>query len=639
MTNSMAFEENPYIIGRPIYEPQYFFGREDIFQFLQENLRQRVRVILLHGQRRIGKSSVLAQIPNFIKLDQFVFIPLSLEGKSQKSLNAVLRELAIDIKDYLTHELGISESKISLPSKQEFRDNYEIFSECFLPSIYEFLENKSLVLLIDEFDVLGDSFEESAANHFFPYLQSILHQHHRLFIVPFVGRQLTDLPNLLNLFGAAPYLGIDLLKGESAERLITEPARGILEYETDAIEAILELSGGHPYFTQVLCFAIFSQSIEKKRRHVERRDVESIVGEAIEFGEGGLAWFRDGLPIAERVFFSAAAEAQSLTEIRTNSSKLYSSASQTSNTSIHMQLSEQQIYESLKYQWLTIAISSSDKLVVPKDLISLKLPEFINTDIGIIVTGRAPIWLYSYLMRTLPDIVWIASYDPRFGAVVVSTQSQEVHTGQILPLGLPDEESQGVSPLRLLEEHGIIKTIDLTEAGERLVNWGFLDFTQDSKNYIYKVKIDLVRRWLAKRHPLPQEIWELEKLNPKAEQIYQKAREINQQGEVAEAIELYNLVLEANPNYLSALFDLASGCLEIEDFSRAAELYARAYRVDSVRNQESYVQALLGYSRDLRLQKDFELAKAQLTKALDVNSDNDAIHSLLTFITHEIENG
>ena len=190
MTNSMAFEENPYIIGRPIYEPQYFFGREDIFQFLQENLRQRVRVILLHGQRRIGKSSVLAQIPNFIKLDQFVFIPLSLEGKSQKSLNAVLRELAIDIKDYLTHELGISESKISLPSKQEFRDNYEIFSECFLPSIYEFLENKSLVLLIDEFDVLGDSFEESAANHFFPYLQSILHQHHRLFIVPFVGRQL-----------------------------------------------------------------------------------------------------------------------------------------------------------------------------------------------------------------------------------------------------------------------------------------------------------------------------------------------------------------------------------------------------------------------------------------------------------------
>ncbi len=86
--------KNPYIIGRPIVEPEMFFGRETLFEFIQDNLLQGAQVILLHGQRRIGKSSVLAQIPHFVKLKDFEFVPLSLEGDSRKPLGMVLHELA-----------------------------------------------------------------------------------------------------------------------------------------------------------------------------------------------------------------------------------------------------------------------------------------------------------------------------------------------------------------------------------------------------------------------------------------------------------------------------------------------------------------------------------------------------------------
>ncbi|NJN48892.1 MAG: hypothetical protein HC805_02685 [Alkalinema sp. RL_2_19] len=56
----IASRKNPYIIGRPVSESDRFFDRENLFRFLTDSLPQ-AQVILLHGQRRIGKSSVLTQ--------------------------------------------------------------------------------------------------------------------------------------------------------------------------------------------------------------------------------------------------------------------------------------------------------------------------------------------------------------------------------------------------------------------------------------------------------------------------------------------------------------------------------------------------------------------------------------------------
>ena len=147
--------DNPYIIGRPIWEPELFFGREDLFYFIEDNLKKEAKVILLHGQRRIGKSSILAQIPNCVKLEQFVFVSLSLEGKSQKPLYEVLYELAEDIRDYLLEKFSLTELTITLPNLGCFQENLDIFIQVFLPEVYQVLDNKNLVLLLDEFDILA----------------------------------------------------------------------------------------------------------------------------------------------------------------------------------------------------------------------------------------------------------------------------------------------------------------------------------------------------------------------------------------------------------------------------------------------------------------------------------------------------
>lgn len=299
-------KENPYIIGRPIYEPELFFGREDLFQFVADNLAKQAKVILLHGQRRIGKSSVLSQIPNFVRLPEFVFVSLSLEGQADKPLAEVLYVLASEI----LAELDLPPDQVELPDQDAFQRRYQVFAEVFLPQVYRALAGKKLVLLLDEFDVLHSNGLGTAVEQFFPYLREVLDRQESLFIIPVVGRRLNDLPNLLNLFREAPYQEVGLLKPEPTYRLITEPAKGVLHYHADALAAIVELTAGHPYFTQVLCFAVFTQARERQAWQVHRADVEAVLERAIEIGEGGLAWFRDGLPIPERVVLSAVAESQ-----------------------------------------------------------------------------------------------------------------------------------------------------------------------------------------------------------------------------------------------------------------------------------------------------------------------------------------
>ncbi|NJL59031.1 MAG: hypothetical protein HC887_04640 [Desulfobacteraceae bacterium] len=56
--------ENPYIVGNPIKSKELFFGRQDEFRFIKDQIagRKGTKVILLKGGRRSGKTSILKQI-------------------------------------------------------------------------------------------------------------------------------------------------------------------------------------------------------------------------------------------------------------------------------------------------------------------------------------------------------------------------------------------------------------------------------------------------------------------------------------------------------------------------------------------------------------------------------------------------
>ena len=305
---------NPYIVGNPISKKEKFFGRNDIFRFIEDNLVQGATVLFLHGQRRIGKTSILAQVPNFLDdLKQFVFISLSLEGQNQGYLADILHHLAIGIVE----SPELSGKNVIIPTKLELEADSQVLINDFLHQISQSLGGKKIVLLMDEFDAVVDREEHTITNEFFRYLQLMVRQHEGMIhLIPVIGRQLDSEKTLFNLFRQAPFREIGLLDETNTKRLITKTAEGILEYEADAINFIFELTNGQPYCTQLLCSVIFEKARDKQDEEIEnwqiitKEDVNQSIDEAITKGENGLAWFRLGLPPSERVVFAAIAETQ-----------------------------------------------------------------------------------------------------------------------------------------------------------------------------------------------------------------------------------------------------------------------------------------------------------------------------------------
>ena len=292
---------NPYIIGRPIKinEPEKFFGRERLFKFINDNLGNEQKTIFLFGQRRIGKSSILHQISNFVEQDKYFFVFFDLQDKGNLPLSDVLYEIAGEI----IKSLNSSSHEIQLPLIGEFQQNPNtIFFDNLLPQIYKILNNRNLVLLLDEFDIFINGNE---------FLKLIRTKGDKIFCIPVLGRNIHDKNNFLADFhDAPPTQEITLLDKNSAINLITKPAQNILEYKPDAITAILKLAAGHPYFTQVICFSVFMQAREENKWVVDPSDIENIRTKAIESCEAGSTAFWDALSIPEQVLFSAVAELQ-----------------------------------------------------------------------------------------------------------------------------------------------------------------------------------------------------------------------------------------------------------------------------------------------------------------------------------------
>lgn len=182
MQKSMTLIKNPYTIGRPIHAPESLFGRQTIVSFIEEQLAFGAKVIVLHGQRRIGMTSCMNYISRSVSVDGFIFIPLSLEDKHHYSLDEILYDFAGDIIDCL----GISRSTITIPSQEDLKLEPRQFVWIFLKEIYSRLDGKSVVLLLDEFDILLDD-NSNQINPLINFLTSIINRGEKLFIILFLG--------------------------------------------------------------------------------------------------------------------------------------------------------------------------------------------------------------------------------------------------------------------------------------------------------------------------------------------------------------------------------------------------------------------------------------------------------------------
>ncbi|MDV3347869.1 CRISPR-associated ring nuclease Crn3/Csx3 [Leptothoe sp. LEGE 181152] len=125
------------------------------------------------------------------------------------------------------------------------------------------------------------------------------------------------------------------------------------------------------------------------------------------------------------------------------------------DASIQLTLSHHQTTQGLAYQLVTIELVSRDRIIEPQELATLRLPAGLDPRKGVVLSGRAPVWLYAYLVHECHPTVWVACFDPRLGAVVTTTHSKLVSVGQVLPLedlnlGVPSIQPDKLGPALLV---------------------------------------------------------------------------------------------------------------------------------------------------------------------------------------------
>ncbi len=298
---------NPYVAGNPVGDSPAFVGRMDVLREVQRVLRRpQDNAIVLYGQRRIGKTSILQHLAAWLPREgTYRPIYFDLQDKAAWPLGRVLRELARTV----AHTLGIPEPDLGADPETAFRQDW-------LPTVLGRLpDGSALVLLFDEFDVLADPKEEQAAAAFFPYLRGLLTADpQRLKFVFVIGRNVNDLSTIaLSIFKGTPARRVSLLSREDTADLVRlSEANNTLRWPVNAIEHVWQWTHGHAFLTQQLCSHVWEQAHDGTQAapsSVIPEDVDAVVSSTLDASRNTLEWLWNGLPPAERVVISALAEA------------------------------------------------------------------------------------------------------------------------------------------------------------------------------------------------------------------------------------------------------------------------------------------------------------------------------------------
>jgi len=267
---------NPYISGEPIRREDMFFGRSKLMHHIMHILHN--NSIMIHGERRIGKTTLLYQLANRLREDtdpdyRFIPIMIDLEGTPQEIFFHSLMEGIVEGCRPLLPELP--DLILGTVDEHEYtdRDFGRDFSR-LLKALKETTDKEiRIILLIDEIDVIDG------------YDRIVQLQLRRIFMKEFAhnlgavvaGVEISkewDRPespwyNLFNEIQLPPF------DEEEARQLIIEPVKGVYRYENKAVDQIIAYSKGRPHRIQQYCLEAVNRMLAARRTKVKLADVEA----------------------------------------------------------------------------------------------------------------------------------------------------------------------------------------------------------------------------------------------------------------------------------------------------------------------------------------------------------------------------
>jgi hypothetical protein len=282
--------DSPYVIGIPLTEQQEIFvGRTNISSRIEKLLiDQRRPPLLLYGQRRMGKTSLLN---NLSRLLPSTIVPLFVD----------LQGPASHANDYTGFFYNIARSMIGsaqrqrsltlppLPRDKLAIDAFTVFDE-WLDEVEIALADHTALVTLDEFEALEAAIERGRLDgqELLSMLRHLIQHRPRFKILLTSSQTLEEFQRWSSYLINVQVVHLSYLNPLEARHLIEAPVKDFpLRYEVEASRQVLNLTHGHPFLVQLLCDEIVA--LKNEQRPAERRlarlaDVEAAAPEALARG-------------------------------------------------------------------------------------------------------------------------------------------------------------------------------------------------------------------------------------------------------------------------------------------------------------------------------------------------------------------
>ena len=302
---------SPYIVGSPVDRPEMFFGRADVMARIRRQLgaRAHANVILLEGNRRTGKTSILRQLEKADAPPGWIPVYCSLqaaEGDATRSgipTRNVFRLLAWRTARVL-HKVGVETWFPDLPGRDTGRPfelafraalnrafagehPFETF-KLYVDAAIGTASPRRILLMLDEFDKLQEGIDAGITSPQVPEnIRHLLQHQPGLSAIITGSRRLKRLREEYwsALFGLGHRVGISALPIDAARRLATEPVEGRLDYLPQARDRVVELCARQPFLVQSLCNRVFDQAAAGGRRTITADVVAEAAAEMVRDNE------------------------------------------------------------------------------------------------------------------------------------------------------------------------------------------------------------------------------------------------------------------------------------------------------------------------------------------------------------------
>ncbi|MBD2505251.1 nSTAND1 domain-containing NTPase [Anabaena azotica] len=270
-----------------------FKGRIDTLREIK-NLSVSCQTLLIHGERKIGKTSLLHQIP--LLLDKSDIVPLLIDVQSAASATTI-KGFAANLAQQIIDSARRSPHRLNLPSPDSNKLSEDPFPalQTWLTQIERSYPSKRFLLCLDDFERLSEVVNATSSRAPLNFIRHLM-QHQKQWILLFSGsHQLSELDAywsdyLINTRA----LRMTYLQESEAHDLITKPIEDFTNiYEPEAVNKIIQTTRCQPYLVQLLCYELvelLNRDIRANRRQPSTAkatlaDVQEIIPIALERGD------------------------------------------------------------------------------------------------------------------------------------------------------------------------------------------------------------------------------------------------------------------------------------------------------------------------------------------------------------------